>query len=105
MVWWTGSSQDLDVATENPAPMESIAATVREGLTARGWQVELVEADPLSARLIVTDAVSGGQCEVDILKEVLWRPPVRSEHGLVLSLRTWWAPRCAHWPTGGSPGI
>lgn len=29
-------SQDLDVATENPAPMADIAATLRTGLEAHG---------------------------------------------------------------------
>lgn len=79
-------SQDLDVATENPDPMEDIASTVRYGLEQRGWQVRALEADPLSARLIVTDPDDGEECEVDILKEALWRPPVRTPHGLVLSL-------------------
>lgn len=79
-------SQDLDVATENPEPMEKIAATVRAGLEGRGWRVRALEADPLSARLIVTDATTGEECEVDLLKEALWRPPVKTEHGLVLSL-------------------
>lgn len=78
-------SQDLDVAAENPDRMEDIAA-VRAGLEQRGWQVSALEADPLSARLIVTDPVSSEECEVDILKEALWRPPVHTEHGLVLSL-------------------
>ncbi|ESU49461.1 hypothetical protein P376_2555 [Streptomyces sp. HCCB10043] len=49
-------------------------------------QVSALETDPLSARLIVTDPVSHEKCEVDILKEALWRPPVHTEHGLVLSL-------------------
>ncbi|MEV5508933.1 nucleotidyl transferase AbiEii/AbiGii toxin family protein [Streptomyces orinoci] len=79
-------SQDLDVATENPDPMEEIAATVHTGLTERGWHVRALETDPLSARLIVTDSTTGDECEVDILKEALWRPPVQTEHGLVLSL-------------------
>ncbi|MFF2007511.1 nucleotidyl transferase AbiEii/AbiGii toxin family protein [Streptomyces sp. NPDC058195] len=79
-------SQDLDVATENPEPMEKIAAAVRAGLEQRGWQVEELETDPLSARLIVTDKATSEECEVDVLKEALWRPPVRTEHGLVLSL-------------------
>ncbi|MFJ6572297.1 nucleotidyl transferase AbiEii/AbiGii toxin family protein [Streptomyces sp. NPDC091292] len=79
-------SQDLDVATENPEAMETIAATVRTGLEQRGWSVRTLETDPLSARLIVTDPGSGEECEVDVLKEALWRPPVRTEHGLVLSL-------------------
>lgn len=64
-------SQDLDVATENPDPMENIAATVRTGLEQRGWSVRALETDPLSARLIVTDPDSGEECEVDVLKEVL----------------------------------
>lgn len=66
--------------------MEKIAATVRAGLEQRGWQVRALETDPLSARLIVTDPASGEECEVDVLKEALWRPPVQTEYGLVLSL-------------------
>lgn len=79
-------SQDLDVATENPAQMKDIAASVRTGLEGRGWHVRALEADPLSARLIITDPDSGEECEVDILKEAFWRPPVTTEFGLVLSL-------------------
>ncbi|GAX58301.1 hypothetical protein SO3561_09873 [Streptomyces olivochromogenes] len=79
-------SQDLDVATESPERMEDIAAAVRTGLEERGWRVRALETDPLSARLIVTDPASREECEVDVLKETLWRPPVHTEHGLVLSL-------------------
>lgn len=79
-------SQDIDVATENPEPMERIAGTVRAGLERRGWRVRVPETDPLSARLVVTDPADGQECEVGILKETLWRPPVRTAHGLVLSL-------------------
>ncbi|MEV6777696.1 nucleotidyl transferase AbiEii/AbiGii toxin family protein [Streptomyces syringium] len=79
-------SQDLDVATENPEPMEKIVETVRAGLEERGWRVRTWETDPLSARLIVTDISTSEECEVDVLKETLWRPPVPTEHGLVLSL-------------------
>lgn len=43
-----------------------------------------LETDPLSARLIVT--ASHEECEVDILKEALWQPPIHTEHGLVLPL-------------------
>jgi hypothetical protein len=43
-------SQDLDVATENPAPMADIAATLRAGLETRGWKVHALETAPLSAR-------------------------------------------------------
>ncbi|MFJ9893816.1 nucleotidyl transferase AbiEii/AbiGii toxin family protein [Streptomyces sp. NPDC091280] len=79
-------SQDLDVATENPERMEDIATAVCTGLEERGWHVRALETDPLSARLIVTDPASNEECEVDVLKETLWRPPVHTEHGLVLSL-------------------
>lgn len=79
-------SRDLEVATENPDPMADIAATVRVGLEKLGWLVRALETDPLSARLIIADADSGEECEVDILKEVLWHPPVTTGYGLVLSL-------------------
>lgn len=52
-------SQDLDVATENPAPMADIAATLRAGLEARGWKVHALETAPLSARFTVTDPAPG----------------------------------------------
>ncbi|WUD70757.1 nucleotidyl transferase AbiEii/AbiGii toxin family protein [Streptomyces sp. NBC_00510] len=79
-------SQDLDVATDNNDPMDQIAATVTAGLRDRGWQVRVVETDPLAARLTVTDPDSGEECELEILKEVLTHPAVITEHGRVLSL-------------------
>ncbi|MCP9213392.1 nucleotidyl transferase AbiEii/AbiGii toxin family protein [Streptomyces sp. NEAU-Y11] len=79
-------SQDLDVATENPAPMADITHALTAGLTDRGWQVREIGVDPLSGRLIVTDPTSGEECEVDILKEVFWRPPTATEYGPVLAL-------------------
>ncbi|WP_369172944.1 nucleotidyl transferase AbiEii/AbiGii toxin family protein [Streptomyces sp. R28] len=78
-------SQDLDVATENPAPMADIAATLRAGLESRGWQVQALETAPLSARFTVSDPVTGQDCEVDILKEIFWRPVVQSSYGPVLA--------------------
>ncbi|MEU9663849.1 nucleotidyl transferase AbiEii/AbiGii toxin family protein [Streptomyces chartreusis] len=78
-------SQDLDVATENPAPMAEIAATLRSGLETRGWQVQALETAPLSARFTVSDPATGQECEVDILKEVFWRPVAQSPYGPVLA--------------------
>jgi hypothetical protein len=78
-------SQDLDVATENPAPMADIAAILRAGLEARGWQVQSLETAPLSARFTVTDPATGQDCEVDILKEIFWRPIAQSPYGPVLA--------------------
>jgi hypothetical protein len=78
-------SQDLDVATENPAPMTEIAATLRAGLEARGWKVHALETAPLSARFTVTDPATGQECEVDILKENFWRPVTQSPYGPVLA--------------------
>ncbi|GAA3078231.1 nucleotidyl transferase AbiEii/AbiGii toxin family protein [Streptomyces glomeratus] len=79
-------SNDLDVATENPAPMAEILHHVSSQLTSRGWQVEQIEADPLSGRFIVTDPATQERCEVDVLKEAFWAQPQRTEYGLVLAL-------------------
>ncbi|MEV7930655.1 MULTISPECIES: nucleotidyl transferase AbiEii/AbiGii toxin family protein [unclassified Kitasatospora] len=77
-------SQDLDVATEHPAAMKEIAEALTAGLTERGWQVHEVEVVPLSGRLVVTDPETGESCEVDVLKEHLWKPAVQLEFGPVL---------------------
>ncbi|MGW8955522.1 nucleotidyl transferase AbiEii/AbiGii toxin family protein [Streptomyces sp. NPDC055709] len=77
-------SQDLDVATEAAAPMDEIARTLRCGLEERGWQVTVVEIAPLSARFQVTEPDTGNACEVDVLKEVFWRPVAHSDYGPVL---------------------
>ncbi|MFJ8946351.1 nucleotidyl transferase AbiEii/AbiGii toxin family protein [Streptomyces sp. NPDC102395] len=75
------------VATESPAGMEDIAGVLRAGLEERGWLVPRApETDPLSARLVVVEPVTGEECQVDVLKEVLWRPPVPTDLGLALSL-------------------
>ncbi|WEO93009.1 nucleotidyl transferase AbiEii/AbiGii toxin family protein [Streptomyces sp. FXJ1.172] len=58
-------SQDLEVATENPALMDQIIHTVRAGLT---------------------DPATGEDCEVDILTEAFWTPPAATECGPVLAL-------------------
>ncbi|MFI9825260.1 nucleotidyl transferase AbiEii/AbiGii toxin family protein [Streptomyces sp. NPDC052013] len=78
-------SQDLDLATQSPVPMADIAATLRAGLEARGWQVQSLETAPLSARFTVSDPVTGQECEVDVLKEIFWRPIARSRYGPVLA--------------------
>ncbi|MFI5672475.1 nucleotidyl transferase AbiEii/AbiGii toxin family protein [Streptomyces sp. NPDC051704] len=79
-------SQDLDVATENPAPMADITADLAHELAKRGWQVSVISVDPLSARLMVTDPADGAECEVDVLKENLWSAPAHTEYGPVLAL-------------------
>ncbi|MGA4846544.1 nucleotidyl transferase AbiEii/AbiGii toxin family protein [Streptomyces sp. G5(2025)] len=79
-------SQDLDVATENPAPMDEIADAVSDGLLQRGWRVRRVETSPLSGRLIAADPATDEECEIDILKEAFWSPPTVTEHGPVLAL-------------------
>jgi predicted nucleotidyltransferase component of viral defense system len=78
-------SQDLDVATENPTPMADIAAALRSGPEARSCQVKTLETAPLSARFTVSDPVTGQGCEVDILKEIFWRPITQSPYGPVLA--------------------
>ena len=64
-------SQDLDVATEN-------TATLRVGLEARAWKVHALETAPPSARFTVSDPATGQECEVDIFKEIFWRPVAQS---------------------------
>jgi hypothetical protein len=78
-------SQDLDVATENPAPMADIAAALHLGLEGRGWRVRSLETAPLSARFTVSDPVTGQECEVDILKEIFWGPISHTPYGPVLA--------------------
>ncbi|MER5830876.1 hypothetical protein ABT116_08580 [Streptomyces sp. NPDC002130] len=80
------AGRDVDVATEHPAATEVIADAVRTGLVGRGWLVQTLEAGPLSAQFLVTDAPSGAECEVALRKEVLWRPPVATELGPALAL-------------------
>ena len=38
-------SRDLDVATENPAPMDEIVASLTAGLSARGWRTTHVQPE------------------------------------------------------------
>lgn len=76
----------LEVATDSPEPMETIAAAVRAGLEERGRRVRPRETAPLSTRLIVTDLITDQEHTLDILKETLWRPPVPTALGPALSL-------------------
>ncbi|MEU7554044.1 nucleotidyl transferase AbiEii/AbiGii toxin family protein [Streptomyces sp. NPDC044571] len=78
-------SQDLDVATENPAPMSEIVSSLERGLAERGWQVRMIDVDAISARLVATDPDTGEECEVDVLKEHFWTPPTQTEYGPVLA--------------------
>jgi hypothetical protein len=79
------ASRDLDVATQSPTSMDTIVTAVSAGLVERGWAVRRLEIDPLSARLMVSDETDQ-ECEVDILKEAFWEPPVETDYGPVLAL-------------------
>ncbi|MER8005389.1 hypothetical protein [Streptomyces sp. NPDC094149] len=78
--------RELEVATEHAEDMGRIVTVLRAGLWERGWQARVWGTGPLSARLVVTEPESGEECEVGVAKEVLWRAPVRTGHGLALSL-------------------
>ncbi|WP_217545827.1 hypothetical protein [Streptomyces sp. GbtcB6] len=80
------AGRSVDAATQNPQPMRTIAETVAAGLRERGWRVVARETDPLSAQLIVTDAVSAEDSEVTLVKEAFWHPPVQTELGPALAL-------------------
>ncbi|RFU86893.1 hypothetical protein DY218_09625 [Streptomyces triticagri] len=79
------TSNDLDVATQTSLPMTEVAATLDSGLAERGWQVEVIEIAPLSARFHVTAPALGTGCEVDVLKETFTRPIAHSKYGPVLA--------------------
>jgi len=76
----------LDVATQSPAQMEAISAALADQLGARGWQVTKIEADPLSARMMVIAPSTKESCEVDVLKEAFYHPPETTKYGPVLAL-------------------
>lgn len=48
-----------------------------------GWRITVVDVAPLKARFLTTDPPAEATCEVDLLKEVLWRPPVVTDIGPV----------------------
>ncbi|WP_327354013.1 nucleotidyl transferase AbiEii/AbiGii toxin family protein [Streptomyces sp. NBC_01304] len=79
-------SQDLDFATQDPAPIEDIVEVLTAGLGKRGWRISNVSVTPRLARLLATDPVTEASCEVDLLKEVLWRPPVVMDVGPVIDI-------------------
>jgi len=78
-------SRDIDVATNTSVPMEVIAGRLIEGLTDRGWQVQVIGIEPVSARFMVADPDLSQDCEVDILKEGFTKPPVDTPYGPVLA--------------------
>ncbi|MFE2971921.1 nucleotidyl transferase AbiEii/AbiGii toxin family protein [Streptomyces sp. NPDC059340] len=78
--------QDLDFATEHPAPMREIIDQLAQSLSSRGWRITVIDVAPLKARFLATDPAAEATCEVDLLKEVLWRPPVVLDIGPVLDL-------------------
>ncbi|MEU0373103.1 nucleotidyl transferase AbiEii/AbiGii toxin family protein [Streptomyces sp. NPDC006283] len=79
-------SQDLDFATTDPAGLDVITAHLARELTARGWQMRVVEVAPRMSRLTATDPVTGQACELDVLLEVFTSPPKQTGIGPVLSL-------------------
>lgn len=79
-------SRDIDMATDSTVAMDAIVATVVEGLTGRGWHVEVIGVDPHGARMMTTDPGSGEQCELDVLRESFSRPPEMTPYGPVLAL-------------------
>lgn len=79
-------SQDLDFATTHPAGLPQIADHLRHGLRERGWRISALHATSLKARFLATDRETGHSCEVDLLKEVLWKPPVLLGLGPVIAL-------------------
>ncbi|MEU0375624.1 hypothetical protein ABZ070_37200 [Streptomyces sp. NPDC006283] len=57
-------SQDLDFATTDPAGLNVITAHLARELTARDWQITVIEVAPRMSRLTATDPVTGQACEI-----------------------------------------
>lgn len=76
----------VEVATESAVGMGDVVEAVRGGLGELGWLVRVVDVEPLAGRMVVTDPGTGEACEVNVLKEVLWRAPVHTEHGPAVAL-------------------
>jgi Nucleotidyl transferase AbiEii toxin, Type IV TA system len=65
-------SQDLDFATSDSTPLPEIAAHVQDAFQRAGYSVRLAEAaSPRYARLVLQLPGSGGELEMDLLKEAL----------------------------------
>ena len=79
-------SRDIDMATDSTVMMDTIVTVVVEGLSGRGWRVEIIGVDHHGARMMATDPGSGEQCELDILRESFSRPPEATPYGPVLAL-------------------
>ncbi|MQY14477.1 hypothetical protein SRB5_46440 [Streptomyces sp. RB5] len=77
-------SKDLDFATDSQRPLPDIADVLVDGLTARGWRVQVIETSKNSARLQVNGA-EGEECEVDVLREFFTRKPAQMAYGPVLA--------------------
>jgi hypothetical protein len=66
--------------------MAEIIDQIVQALSSRGWQITVIDVAPLKARFLATDPATEATCEVDLLKEVLWRPPLMLDIGPVLDL-------------------
>lgn len=77
-------SQDIDFATASAIPLPDVCGRLAEAYRRAGFEVDVVEATPRMARLVVrrNDEV----CEVDLLKEAIGPPTVMSI-GPVLSFQ------------------
>ncbi|MEU9185483.1 hypothetical protein AB0D14_13160 [Streptomyces sp. NPDC048484] len=66
--------------------MTEIIEQMVQSLTEEGWQITVIDVAPLKARFLATDSATEATCEVDLLKEVRWRPPDVMDIGPVLDL-------------------
>ncbi|WP_443074456.1 nucleotidyl transferase AbiEii/AbiGii toxin family protein [Streptomyces sp. NBC_01462] len=66
--------------------MQEVISGINLSLSGRGWRITVIDVAPLKARFLATDPDTEATCEVDLLKEVLWRPPVMLDVGPVLDL-------------------
>nr|WP_037670210.1 hypothetical protein [Streptomyces griseus] len=76
----------VEVATDSAVGMAEVVEAVRGGLREMGWHVGVMSVEALAGRLAVGEPATGESVEVNLLKEVLWREPVRTGRGVAVAL-------------------
>ncbi|MGH3711852.1 MAG: nucleotidyl transferase AbiEii/AbiGii toxin family protein [Micromonosporaceae bacterium] len=72
-------SQDLDLATNDQAPLPTIAAEVAAAYRAAGFDAVVNRATPRMARIDISDPLTGQSVPLDLMKEALQQHPLYLE--------------------------
>jgi hypothetical protein len=69
-------TDDIDLVTDDPLPVEELAARVETGYLAKGFAVGRKPGGARFARLLISDPRTGEACPVDLMKAALRVSPV-----------------------------